>query len=275
MEKISLGRLLSRDCGADPVVEGRLVRFTDGWRRAAWLGTSTALGVVVLVQAALATNTVRVNTVSAAPGQTAVMVTLYASLKPPATLLSVDITFDSALCARLENQTIQKAGRTLVETLEGGIRCPDTGKVSIVLLDPNLAGNVATPPCTCRGDANKDGFVNLFDFGAIKQNAGLDANPNTAMGDGNCDNFVNLFDFGATKQNAGLDCLQTTPLNQEIATWKFDVRAGASSGSFPLSVTVNEASNGPLKICAEGTVPGTGSCAAPIQTTGGSLTIGP
>lgn len=220
-------------------------------------------------------NGVSVATVSAAPGQAGVTVNVFASTAVPATLLSVDITFSQTLCGRIQNQTILKAGRTLANPQEGGIRCPGEGKISIVLLDPELDGDPVVPPCTCNGDANKNGFVNGADFGSVQTNFGAAANPNTGAGDANCNNFVNGADFGSVQSNFGAPCASGAGAGGPVAQWKFDVLGGASPGAFPLTVTVNEASNGPLKICANGTVVGTDPCPTPIGTTNGSFTITP
>ncbi len=220
-------------------------------------------------------NGVSVATVSATPGQTGVTVNVFASTAVPATLLSLDITFNQALCERVQNQTILKAGRTLAVPQEGGIRCPGEGKVSIVLLDPELDGDPVVPPCTCMGDANKNGFVNGADFGSVQTNFGAAANANTGAGDANCNNFVNGADFGSVQSNFGAPCASGAGAGGPVAQWKFDVLGGAAPGAFPLTVTVNEASNGPLKICANGTVVGTDPCPTPIGTTNGSFTIMP
>ena len=60
-------------------------------------------------------------------------------------------------------------------------------------------------PCTCAGDANKNGFVNFADYGAVAQNFGQ-GNPPGGVGDANCNGFVNFADYGAVAQNFGQGC---------------------------------------------------------------------
>lgn len=60
-------------------------------------------------------------------------------------------------------------------------------------------------PCTCQGDANKNGFVNFADYGAVSANFGQ-ANPPAGNGDANCNGFVNFADYGAVSANFGQPC---------------------------------------------------------------------
>jgi hypothetical protein len=123
---------------------------------------------------------VRIADVTALPGDSGVTVILSLTTDVALTLLSVDIDFDRALCGQIENQSLRAVGRALEATQEGGLRCPETGEVSVVIL--NLLGDPAIP-----------------------------------AGSG------------------------------PIAEWTFDVRADAG-GTYPLTVSVRQASNGPIEV---------------------------
>lgn len=133
-----------------------------------------------------------VGSVTAEPGQLALRVPILATTASPLTLLSADVTFDRALCARIANQDLKQAGRATQKPQEGGLRCPADGRVSVVILD--LLGGTSIP-----------------------------------AGDG------------------------------VIAEWVFDVLADAAPGVFPLALTLNQASNGPLNV--------------PLALSAGTLTI--
>jgi hypothetical protein len=87
--------------------------------------------------------TVGVGTVAAHPGESAV-VPVSLSTDQPLTVLSVDLSFDQALCTMLQNQSITRAGRTAVDPAEGGVGCPDAGRTTVALFD--LGGGVVIPP---------------------------------------------------------------------------------------------------------------------------------
>lgn len=55
----------------------------------------------------------------------------------------------------------------------------------------------------CEGDANGDGFVNLSDYIAVRNNFGA---VNPEVGDATGDGFVNLFDYIAVRENFGRVC---------------------------------------------------------------------
>lgn len=63
------------------------------------------------------------------------------------------------------------------------------------------------PPCTCIGDADKNGFVNFADYGAVRANFGTPANPVTGTGDADCNGFINFADYAAVQWNFGRPCL--------------------------------------------------------------------
>lgn len=134
--------------------------------------------------AAFAQMTITAGTVVAQPGDATVVVPILATTTTPLTLLSVDVTFDRGLCDRLDGQVIQAAGRTLRTPEEGGVFCPEEGRLRLVLFD--LSGQPVVPPG-----------------------------------------------------------------NGPVAEWVFAVRADAAPGSFPLSVAVIQASNGPLAVDLE------------------------
>lgn len=133
-------------------------------------------------EAGVPEQTITVGSVTAQPGQMDVVVPLSATTTDPLTGLSVEITFDAALCGLLQNQEIRAAGRTDGEPQEGGIRCPDEPRVQIVFLD--ISGKTTFVP----------------------------------PGDG------------------------------VIAEWTFSLTAGTTAATFPLTLTVNEAKEGPLDV---------------------------
>ena len=93
--------------------------------------------------AALAQATIGASMVTANGGDQGVVVQISATTSQDLTLLSVTLTFDSSLCGMLENQLIQKAGRTVANPQEGGVGCPSTGRVSVVFFD--LSGGAVIP----------------------------------------------------------------------------------------------------------------------------------
>jgi hypothetical protein len=62
------------------------------------------------------------------------------------------------------------------------------------------------PACPCPGDADRDGFVNFADFGAVRENFGAPADPETGIGDADCNGFVNFADFGVVQATFGTPC---------------------------------------------------------------------
>lgn len=55
---------------------------------------------------------------------------------------------------------------------------------------------------SCRGDVNRDGDVNVFDFGVLARHFGQYVPPGT-LGDANADGVVNVFDFGIFARGFG------------------------------------------------------------------------
>lgn len=63
------------------------------------------------------------------------------------------------------------------------------------------------PPCTCVGDADKNGLVNVFDYAAIRNNFGSSQGTNPAgIGDADCNGLVNVFDYAAVRAQFGKQC---------------------------------------------------------------------
>src|SRR5262245_9297184 len=83
--------------------------------------------------AALAQATIVAATVNANGGDQGVVVQISAATTQDLTLLSVTLTFDSSLCGMLQNQLIQKSGRTIADPQEGGVGCPGTGRVTVAI----------------------------------------------------------------------------------------------------------------------------------------------
>ena len=82
---------------------------------------------------------VTVDSVAAAAGQM-VSVPIRVTTSSPLTALQLDVTFDPALCSRIENQTVQPGeGATLgpprIVDPDEVAHCPDAGRVSVVLVD--------------------------------------------------------------------------------------------------------------------------------------------
>ena len=88
-------------------------------------------------------NAIQVEAVAASPGQTGVVVTISAATARPLTILSLDLSFNPALCNRIENQALQGAGRTASALQSGGIRCPGDGRISVAAFD--LGGGIVIP----------------------------------------------------------------------------------------------------------------------------------
>lgn len=106
--------------------------------------SAAALFGVVTSGAASAQNSIHVGSVVANPGEGAVVVPIEATTTVPLTLLSLDLTFDRSLCSQIRNQVVPSAGRTSAEVQEGGVKCPDEGRIRVVLL--NLTGAAVIPP---------------------------------------------------------------------------------------------------------------------------------
>lgn len=119
-------------------------------RSGRWLETlptvMLCVGVAVgaAVAPAAAQNGVAVGTVSAATGQVGVVVPIFADTTDPLTGLQLDVVFDPALCNFIENEELRSAGRTLLPVQEGGLRCPEEGRISVVLF--NITGATIVPP---------------------------------------------------------------------------------------------------------------------------------
>lgn len=64
--------------------------------------------------------------------------------------------------------------------------------------------------CCCRGDANKNGFVNTSDFAEVQINFGRPA-VRSGLGDADCNGFVNSQDFAAVQLGFGRPCVNSTP----------------------------------------------------------------
>lgn len=66
----------------------------------------------------------------------------------------------------------------------------------------------ATPvePCTCYGDADRNGFVNFADFAAVRNRFGAATDPLTGVGDADCNGFVNFADYAAVQLHFGRNC---------------------------------------------------------------------
>lgn len=114
-----------------------------GLTKNALRGVLTAAAIcLAALQPASAADTVAAGNVNVGRGGSAVL-TVEVDSAQPLTLLSLDLSFDGRLCKSLRKQTLRKAGRASAEPQEGGIRCPDEGRVSIVLMD--LLGKAAVP----------------------------------------------------------------------------------------------------------------------------------
>jgi hypothetical protein len=167
--------------------------MSNGTARLAFIFIVSALVLTALgAPCAQAENVLTIESVRVQPGQRGVVVSISAATDRPLTLLSLDISFDRALCRSLQNQSIRKAGRTRVVPEEGGVRCPAEGKLQVALVEP----------------------------------------------------------MGGTAVSVG---------EGPIVEWVFDVTKRAPSGVFPLHVTLNQASNGPV--------------AVPLKTLEGALAI--
>jgi len=70
---------------------------------------------------------------------------------------------------------------------------------NIVITDRNVAG----PPPAHPGDANRDGIVDLQDFGLLKDNFGMTVGAIWDQGDFNADGAIDLQDFGILKDHFG------------------------------------------------------------------------
>lgn len=86
--------------------------------------------------------TVSVTSVSVDPGGAAV-VPISVSSDDSLTLLSVDLTFDAALCQQIANVSVAAAGRSQAAVAEDGVKCPGQGRVRVVILD--LLGKTVIP----------------------------------------------------------------------------------------------------------------------------------
>lgn len=102
------------------------------------------LGIVALAVTAAAENGLHVGGVTAAPGERGVSVPIAATTTDPLSVLAVDITFDPALCRRIEGQSVHRAGRTLAGPEEGAEGCPGDGRVRLVIAD--ILGETVVPP---------------------------------------------------------------------------------------------------------------------------------
>lgn len=101
-----------------------------------------ALLVSLAAGVAVAQDSIRVNTIAAGAGDRVVM-PIDADTSQDLTLLSLDIVFDVSLCEHIENSLIETAGRTRGAVQEGGLKCPEEGRLRIVLLD--LSGMAVIP----------------------------------------------------------------------------------------------------------------------------------
>jgi cysteine-rich repeat protein len=81
--------------------------------------------------------------VTATAGQTGVVVEISVTNSVPLTLLSVDLTFDVALCNEIQNQVLRRGPHANIDPQEGGLTCPSDGRVRIVFFD--LSGNPVIP----------------------------------------------------------------------------------------------------------------------------------
>ena len=125
----------------DVEVEGLRVKV----RRAALvLGMGVVAGALLAGREVGAQQTISLGNVTAQPGQIDVVVPLAATTTDNLTGLDVNITFDQSLCDLLENQEVRAAGRSTVEPQEGGIRCPNEGRVQVVFFD--ITGATLIPP---------------------------------------------------------------------------------------------------------------------------------
>lgn len=99
--------------------------------------------ILLLGQSALAQNQIQVGSVTAKPGAQEVIVPITAQTVSDVTVLSVDLTFDRALCNRIADQRLVSAGRASVAPEEDGIFCPTEGRLRLALFD--LLGGAAIP----------------------------------------------------------------------------------------------------------------------------------
>jgi hypothetical protein len=104
-----------------------------------------ALGACALAASAAARgqDTISIGRVAVTPGDGSVVVPVAARTSSVLTGLNVQIGFAPALCASIDAIEVRRAGRTLIEPEEGGVRCPQEGRVSLVLFNPR--GEAAVP----------------------------------------------------------------------------------------------------------------------------------
>ena len=99
---------------------------------------------LMLTGPAAGQNSIAVEPLTASPGDD-VVARISATTDKDITLLSVDLTFSTTLCACIENQVLRKAGRTTQDPLEDGISCPTQGAVKLRLVDPSFTGGIVLP----------------------------------------------------------------------------------------------------------------------------------
>lgn len=149
-----------------------------GRRSILWLPAGLLL---VLGHGAWGQNEIQVESVIAKTGTPEVIVPITVQTTSDLNVLSVDLTFDRALCDRIADQRLVTAGRATVAPQEDGILCPTEGRLRVALFD--LLGNSVIP-----------------------------------SGSG------------------------------PVAEWRFSVRSDAAPGSFPLALSVQQASFGPRAV---------------------------
>lgn len=61
-------------------------------------------------------------------------------------------------------------------------------------------------PCTCYGDADRSGLVNVLDYASVRTYFGSSGHPETRSGDADCNGIVNVSDYAAVRANFGKNC---------------------------------------------------------------------
>jgi hypothetical protein len=134
---------------------------------------------------------------------------------------------------------VSSAALAVSPTRSAGQTPARTSTPSPTLIPIDEAANTTTQnttsiPCTCIGDADKNGFVNFADFGSVQNNFGTAADPLTGFGDADCSGFVNFTDFGVVQSAFGVPCplaasarVATEPL---FRLFDFQARVGTPGG---------------------------------------------
>lgn len=71
---------------------------------------------------------------------------------------------------------------------------------------PTASASPTPDPCTCIGDADRNGTVNVMDYASVRSQFGWIPDPSSLDGDADCNGIVNVFDYAAVRHNFGRAC---------------------------------------------------------------------